>query len=131
MVHSGAMPAWTTEDVDDLVPSTAAALEALCHGATAATFSWLTPGQPQPLSDATEGWQGRQRATTQSCWRQKSGKGQGNPGRSRRGKASGHTFQLTPPLTDIPADAAGPCEPAAARASHPSWSCSQKGTREN
>ena len=31
----------------------------------------LLRSQPQPLSNATERWQGRQRATPQSCWRQR------------------------------------------------------------
>ena len=31
----------------------------------------LLRSQPQPLSNATERWQSRQRATPQSCWRQK------------------------------------------------------------
>ena len=72
MVHSGAMPTWTTEVVD-------------AWAAAATIFSWQTPGQPQPLSDATGGWQGRQRATTG-----KSGNGHGNSGRPRRPHFSAH-----------------------------------------
>ena len=96
MVHSGAMPTWTTEVVDDLVHSTAAALEALCHGPPPQRFSLGRRRAsrnrfPTPLKGG-KGDKGRQQAKVETDT-------------ATRDAPTGHTFQLTPPLTDILADA--------------------------